>query len=149
MNVRSADSCPHAKSIDEGCTRQIPDENLETRTASAISTPHRHFSHIICCHPAVQPFGSSGFPLGPPRPGGVGFGRAIAELPKSGDAPLTGCSSGCGDEADFDAGGSGIADFPTSFFPISFSAMLGKFRILGVQYSGKASLNLFWVRFHA
>lgn len=34
---------------------QALDENLETMTASAISTPHRHFSHTIWPHVPAHP----------------------------------------------------------------------------------------------
>jgi hypothetical protein len=57
-----------------------------------------------------------------------GFGRVIAELP---DTSLI--DWGCGAEVEVDVGGSSFADL-LMLFPISFSPMFGRSRIVGVQY---------------
>lgn len=46
--------------------RHVVEENRDTMTARAISTPQRHFSQIIWLHVVAHPAGlaSSGFPLG-------------------------------------------------------------------------------------
>ncbi len=117
-----------ARACDERC--QLLDDRRETTSASASTTPHRHFSQTICLREAAQP-------CAPESPGElVPLGVRLTALSLA--EAVGGCTGwGCnetgvpvvvvGGGRDDVAGGAGDT-------PRSFCAMFGTSRAVGVQY---------------
>jgi len=142
----------HVKKKDLTNIAQRLDDNLETRTASAIRTPHLHFSHITAPHPFAQP-----------APEGLSSGLPWRVTPFEGVECGVTCSDVGGGRAGVDTGavveavrglprnGEGVATavlLEPAAGPLALSPMFGRSRISGVAYSGKTSLNFACCRFH-
>lgn len=124
-----------------GNQSQSVEENLETITASAISTPHRHFSHTIWPHVVAHPAPitlrfSSGLPLGLPAELRIGV-RADSDFVREAEDE-DGDDDGVGLGKDsfellLDVGGNGAANkgltTGASRLPRSFSPIFGKSRM--------------------
>jgi len=124
----------------------------ETTTAKAIRTPHRHLSHTTCRHVAAQPRLPSPAPVvETPRPfrGRTTPAVFVAATCDWFTSPTFGGGiRGKHAVGVVDSEGSGL-DSGVSGVPRSFSPMFGRGRRDGVQYSGKASLNLLCCKFQA